>query len=919
MQRLIYAPKAFIFVRTDEGVLNLSKYTTAGSVTRRVNAVSSATFQLRNPDMIFTAHDGKEAVFSPMDPITIYLQRLQKRPVRVFTGFLDETPYYELYPGVIELSASCTLKKLLYTYFDPALPYTFSFLQEYGWSMKDGSVFNPQAQAGASSKEKRNKEKNPDDGGMGNLLYHTLLEIGGWRDENIKIEKLPDDLIERMAGMAKSLKDSQEDVKEGINYLLEKLVGSGEFGSSGTASGSSPGSLSGGDNPEKIFNFFTDAGFSDEQAAGWVGNFQQESGCDPKAIQQGGPGHGLAQWGDGRWTALQSFAKGKNKPWDDLLTQLQFVMHELNGSESAAMGAIKAAKTVDDAVDAIGLKYERFGVAGERNGPAHEAFEKFGGKRSKDSDKEETGDADAGDTEGTFKTVRATSSSSSSKKGDGDSNSDGGKVYPLARKASLGGSPAEHKSSGRGGSWQNEGWDLMVPVGTDALAVEDGTLSKVHLGTGALTEGWQISMHGKSGEDYFYNLHGGSKCQVKTGQSVKAGDILGQTGDTNGPHLHFSVREGWPGNQDFGMLDLPPGKGQKGSGGTDGGSTTGSQASDAEIAARINATVLATDLNWATEVDMMEALALRGNKSLMNDKPLMPFIQQMAEGSLRQFMSMPNGDFFAFYPDYFGETWHRPPYWMIEDIEVLDGRVRLNDESLVTHQYIIGDTTFQGEGGLWNRLQSAGSVSIFNAFTSNWVVTEQDRDEKDREDKDKEDKKEKKEKPEKAFHAFSRIIEQDEAIAFLQRYGARPAVEDFAMIRNPFFELFLAYQKFMQSWARQFLTPFVFTFMPELYPGGKVGMPDHGLQMYIEEVTHTWDYESGFTTEAQFSSPAVMMDDAGKPMTNNLPVNMPTALMEKASKRGTDESDKTSRDVLKHEKIDRPALAPGANGEQRPT
>jgi hypothetical protein len=82
---------------------------------------------------IFTAHVDDNGItkplFSPMDPITIYLQRVRGRPVRVFTGFLDRTPYLQLYPGVIQLKASCTLKRLLYTYFDPALPYTQTFLK----------------------------------------------------------------------------------------------------------------------------------------------------------------------------------------------------------------------------------------------------------------------------------------------------------------------------------------------------------------------------------------------------------------------------------------------------------------------------------------------------------------------------------------------------------------------------------------------------------------------------------------------------------------------------------------------------------------------------------------------------------------------------------------------------------------------
>ena len=135
-----------------------------------------------------------------------------------------------------------------------------------------------------------------------------------------------------------------------------------------------------GPGAENVFKFFRRQGFSDAQAAAWVGNFQQESGLNPAIIQPGGEGHGLAQWGHGRFTALQNFAKSHDKPWTDMGVQLAFVMHELRGSESAAYGPIKNAKTIEEATNAIGSKYERYGIKGDRSGPARQAFNKFAGK-----------------------------------------------------------------------------------------------------------------------------------------------------------------------------------------------------------------------------------------------------------------------------------------------------------------------------------------------------------------------------------------------------------------------------------------------------------------------------------------------------------------------------------------------------------
>ena len=104
MKRLVYSPKAYAYVKTDRGLINLSDYITAGSVSRKVNMVSSAELTIRNPDMMWTREvKNGNPIFRPMDPITIWLERIKGYPVQVFTGYLDKTPYLQLYPGVCSL------------------------------------------------------------------------------------------------------------------------------------------------------------------------------------------------------------------------------------------------------------------------------------------------------------------------------------------------------------------------------------------------------------------------------------------------------------------------------------------------------------------------------------------------------------------------------------------------------------------------------------------------------------------------------------------------------------------------------------------------------------------------------------------------------------------------------------------------
>lgn len=78
------------------------------------------------------------------------------------------------------------------------------------------------------------------------------------------------------------------------------------------------------------------------------------------------------------------------------------------------------------------------------------------------------------------------------------------------------------------------------------------------------------------------------------------------------------------------------------------------------------------------------------------------------------------------------------------------------------------------------------------------------------------------------------------------------------MVRSGFYEMFLAFQRFCMLWSQQFLTTFQFTYMPELFPGGLIALPDHGIQLFVEEVEHTFSYTDGFTTTATVSSPVAM-------------------------------------------------------------
>lgn len=256
-----------------------------------------------------------------------------------------------------------------------------------------------------------------------------------------------------------------------------------------------------------------------------------------------------------------------------------------------------------------------------------------------------------------------------------------------------------------------------------------------------------------------------------------------------------------------------------------------------EVEAAAKAAAFSAYLEIPGLFDKAESEALRGQRSLMNDSPLLPFIEQLVKSSLRRFQSLPNGNFYAFYPDYFGGL-HRSPYFEIHDIEILDGKINLSDEALATHVYIVGDNAGWYDGVTEvDKIASAGVVTIFHAMMAHFITGYSE------------------EKSPKEKTKAEALKTKAQVLNFLKKYGARPYYEEAPMIKSPYFEMFLAYQQFCLLWSKQFLSEFELTYMPELFPGGLVSLPEHGLQLFIEEVSHEFDYENGFKTTVAFSAP----------------------------------------------------------------
>jgi hypothetical protein len=884
--RFCYTPKAYAYTKDSSGtVWNLTDYITAGEVQRLVNQASTASLTLRNPQKRFTT-PSQGATFHPMDAITIFLERLEGFPVQVFTGYLDDTPYWQMYPGTITLNATCTLKKLLYMYFDPSLPYVANFLAKMGWlyGPTNGTLVN----YSTLSQGTKSASNALQDAGIAKLLWAVLVDIGQWDDTNIWIEELPtgpNGIASRIAQLMSTLNTQTQAEATEFTTFMSTLIGADSQGSGGGAAG---GAASGATGTGKVWKVIASAE-SDPPGA--------SASCGPLPAD----GRGYSELSTDPTAPLSSLdfaALGK------IACSTQLIITNPANGKSVTTGKVDvgAGSTFNGSPSGypvMGLYPQTRADLGLGSNPYTVTIQRTDGQ-------------DLNPVRGTLVSQNANATSASTTTGN---NPRGVAISgATASTASASGSsgltnPIPGFTIGR----DDMGVDASAPVGSPIYAVASSTLVQV-LGDwfegeplllfkfdttppGAPSDYWYIAeqivpvtttigTHVNGGDPVAHFAASGTGIEIGWGSPTSDQRTLAGVTDpaaANPPagsttpwgesfKKFFAIGGGTLGTTSSvpGGTGAAAGSGDT-SGGAAGGGGTGMNFSNAEA--------FTSEIAFPSVQEMATAMILgNAHKGLMNDQQLMPFIQELTQASLRSFQSLPNGDFFAFYPDYFGETDHRPPYWDIQDIEILDGGINLSDQSLVTHYFAVGDNTYPLNDALVNALFSTGEITVFNAFLDNGAFIDTSTGTTLGSGKGGRDIETKTDNNSIADgNGMSDIMSKDEAVAFVQRYGARPQVTQYPMVRSPIYEMFLAYQGFLLAWSNQFQTPFSFTFMPEIFPGGKVAFPQHGIQMYVQSVTHEWDYaEGGFTTSAQLTAPARIANSSNP----DLPPNMVQALVE---------------------------------------
>lgn len=801
MATFVYAPGIRVFVDTTrEGTIEITDDLQSANLSLNLNQPSSFSFVLLN-------HRRKyDGVFTPDDRISVQLKRVTW--LQVFAGYLDDVPYFSVYPRSIPLRASCSLKRLQYRFWDAGAAASYELLRSGSFGADDAH------QA---------------DGGLARRIRRLVTEVGGWPEQSVHIGEIPFDWFRNVADLYKKVAGRLE-------------IGVAGVGQGPIISGSSP--LDGA--ALQVKDAPRGAGVIPDNGAGRVSWF---------GGPQGGAYGGMNLTGESGANPLDPWYCAMRWPYYSIDPNTGMNKRYLsNVEERDAMNWWRNRKILvvnPKNNRAVVLRAADWGPRGDLGRVidiSQHALTTVLGANTDDTVQVRFAPADAA--LGPANAPAITPGSSG--------------VVPASGNWSI---PAGVTSVRAGdfawGGYQNGRIPLdklvqvVSPNGSRHLLHPQAAASYNAMRDDARRAGISLEIT-DAYRDYDH--------QVVTKNSK--GDLAATPGTSNhgwafaldldaninnfGTPAHNwmvanAARYGWV---------LPPWAQQGGSkpepwhwefwaglnyAGSQGGANAGGGSYPNDPNATSGAMLNAWQATAGGGPDPA-SVALYGIRALMNDTPLLPSIATICHAAQRQLMSAPNGDFIAWFPDYFG-LYGIAGRMEIADIELLgDGfTIMWSDRNLVTHQFVAGAAT-----GYSDPLSPGGSVDLPRMQATMGVASA--------------------EFPE-LMKAILNINENDprsrvwldfETVA--KRFGIRPDYQPVGVLTDHEAEFWYAVWLFAQNWSSQFSAEVNLAFMPEVYPGMLLQFRTFGLQVFVEGVNHSIDFSTGFTTSVNVTAPSSITD-----------------------------------------------------------
>ena len=411
-----------------------------------------------------------------------------------------------------------------------------------------------------------------------------------------------------------------------------------------------------------------------------------------------------------------------------------------------------------------------------------------------------------------------------------------------------------------GANWSSgthSGTDFATSEGTPIYPVGPGTVhAKL---TGDPSYGNAITIdHG--GGNYTFYAHMVATSILATDTPVSSDTVLGavgETGNATGPHVHVEYRRGadtyTAATQSGGIEKYVLGGVKRADPPTGAQTVEGDYTEiDIDLTSDQMGQGLFNVFQFQQAAISQGGLLFGGTRALLNDEPVMNTIRTLMGVAMRDFCSAPNGDFIAWFPDYFGH-FGQAGKMVISTMEI-DGvsgppTIGWTDKTLKTHQFVSG-ATLGGQNDATSVLRMATTAGVASIEFPELMM---------------------------ALLNISRKEAEELRDFYLNRYGPRVDFSPMENITGARQEFFYACHKFQQNWSEQYQASLTLKFMPELYPGMLACFPEYGIQGYVKSTTDSFDLTdggSGFSTSID-CSPWSSMGKNANPAAADLPVGAP--------------------------------------------
>jgi hypothetical protein len=839
----LYAPGIKVYIGTEKnGTLDVSDDLTQWDMTRRSDGVSTFDFTLQNTRR---KYDG---ILTPNDRVAVVMKRLTW--VRTFTGYLNSVPLATAWPQAVDITSSCSLKRLQYWYWDSYVSYSQALI------MRALGVRTANGQAVTN------------DGNITNVILSILQEVVGWPSSKVHISQIPRNWFDIAFKIATSVDQLTQVADQIANQYAQQLGAGGSVGGTAGVSGNATG---------------TNVHLPDGTYGGYSITSDQCRNCE--AIYQAGVIEGMTK---------RDIAVGI------MTARQESTLHNTDKGDSAGP-------------DSRGIFQQRtnWGSLAERMNPLSSARIFFRAMKQKYPNAAARQSVDPGTMSLRIQVYRSdlvslytrywamANAAVAAMAPVASTNTATGGAVSAQTAAALAKAKADQQSADLARKKTTADllavgealWKAYPNIPYSQSAQDYKSAHPSALDCSLFIKWCYFHVTGKSdiprtatAQYYWAIANGGKKISVAEAYKTPGACVF-----VLGEHVELTKGDGktTTGSHGTGIRNGDASTPQSywnaacilpnlvGSSATTGGAasptgtaTAGVQVGQYQQSPEYNPNdpfdALFGNNPWvpipSTDTNFVMANALGGVRALMNDQPLLPYLKNLFTSTMRSFCSAPNGDLIAWFPDYYG-IWGTAAKMVLEPIELQNFTVQWSDDFLVTHQF----TTTGAQGGytqvdLSNGTADAAMVNMRQVYTVGIVTIEIPA----------------------VLYALLGVKADDQSARnftqwVLKRFGARPNYQQMSSLNGLKAEFFSAMYIFMQNWAYQYNASVPMTFMPELFPGMLIQIPAFDFQAYVTQVTHSGRYggSGGFTTAVNIAAPARL--PKSQTDKNNVLIGLPLA------------------------------------------